>query len=194
MPVASEAELCNRALRYIGEEPVVDLEDDSKRGSLLRLLYPAVRDRFLADFRWSFATERKKLTLVVVENYTPFTHSYAMPSSPPVLEPKGLSNVDGVEYKGYDFLIENGVFFCNIDDPVLIYVRQEDDVTTFPEHFINAIALQLAAEISYSIDGVARSDLMALATVELGTAKSRDAISSRKRSNRKRQWSDARFK
>lgn len=193
MAVASSAQLCNRSLRLIGQETVSDIDDDGKVGSSLRLLYPMARDRLLASGRWGFATTRAALATVVTENYTKFTYSYRVPTDPEPLSIQMITDADGYEYPDLQYLIENDVLFCELQEPILVYTRSEDDVTKFPEHFINALQLFLAAELSYELDGQVRNDLLGLAQTAYHQAMQKELRSSRHQRQKSLPWVAARF-
>jgi hypothetical protein len=193
MPVASSAQLCNRSLRLIGQETVSSIDDEGKVGSSLRLLYPMVRDRLLASGRWGFATTRAALATVVTENYTKFTYSYQMPIDPVPISIQMITDINGYEYPDLQYVIENDVLFCELTEPILVYTRSEDDVTKFPEHFINALQLYLAAELSYELDGQVRNDLLGLGKSAYHEAQVKEMRSSRHARKKSLPWVAARF-
>lgn len=194
MPVETDAQLCNRSLRLIGAEPISSLDDDSKVGQTLRLLYPMVRDRLLADqrARWGFATKRQSLASVVVENYTKFQYTYSVPTDPRVLVPLKLLNSAGIEFPDLDYLIEGDVVYCDLETPTLVYLTQITNTKKFPEHFINALQLLLAAEISYALDGNVRGDLVEQHKMAMHTAIKVEATSNRPRKKPSSSWVDVR--
>lgn len=193
MPVSSEIELCNRALFLVGVEPLSSLLDNSKAGRVLRLYYPEVRDRLLAESRWGFATARIAPTPTLVTNLTQYDYQFSVETDPPMLTLLDIVDENtGYPLPGLPFLVENGILYCNIENPLLVYTFRQTDVKKFSEPFITCLKYSLAAEISVPITEKVRPDLIAQAEIAMASAIKQNAKTTKTRRTPSQSWVTAR--
>jgi hypothetical protein len=195
VPVTSEVEICNRALRYIGAEPIVSLTDDGKESNTCQLMYPSSRNTLLSRFAWRFAITRQSLALLPgTTNLTGFTYEYQLPTDPAVMRPLGFSNAQNligyVDDLDVDYVIEGTSLYCDISSAVLRYVGLVEDPTKFDDFFCEALARRLAADIAPAI-GQYTPVLEQLAEQAVRGAAGKNAIA-RKRRRTVTRWLDAR--
>jgi len=192
MPVATEVELCNRALREIGEEQLASLNDEGKAGETLRLKYPEVRDRLLGNARWTFALKRLNPTGTVATNLTGYTYQFSLVADPPMVRLVEVNDPTTGRPLGLPYIVENDILYCDSTGIQVLYIERETDVTRYPEHFLNALKYQLAAEIAYPIEGRDRNKLDALAEVALNEAIKHNAWAAGPRRRPSNRWVNAR--
>lgn len=75
----SETELCNRALRAVGADPIVDLIDTNVRAATCRDEYPAVRNEVLRAHPWNCAMKRIGLAALSEGPAWGFDYQYELP-------------------------------------------------------------------------------------------------------------------
>lgn len=196
MPVSSEIELCNKALMEIGVDPLSSMEDNSKAGRAIRNLYPSVRDRILcADgIQWEFAIARSVPTPTLEANMTEFENQYSVSFDPPMLKLLAILEHDTKhEIKGIPFKIENNILYCNLSNPILVYVFQQTNVKTFSEPFIDCVRFALAYDLSYYMTGTKPQDLLVKADMALSRAAKQTARHSKTRGSASKSWVNARY-
>lgn len=56
--MSSEVEICNKALAYLGVDPITSLDDPTTRAELCKMQYPTLRDAVISARMWRFARIR----------------------------------------------------------------------------------------------------------------------------------------
>lgn len=56
--MASEVDICNIALGWLGANLITSLNDNTKQANLCQVNYPNLRDALMASYDWTFAMER----------------------------------------------------------------------------------------------------------------------------------------
>lgn len=64
--MASDVDICNRALGKLGAATIISLADDDPKAVALSVAYPSVRDAELRRRRWKFSLRRQKLAAEAV--------------------------------------------------------------------------------------------------------------------------------
>lgn len=156
--MASEIEICNRALSHLGQgRSINSLTEASKEAAQCSLHYPSARDSVLADFNWNFATKRVALAQT---NNPPsdWQYAYAYPSDclriiaipvPGIRHPTAemrIQYVVGADEKGTGRLI-----YTDQPKAWLKYVAQIIDVNMFEPIFQEALSWRLASAINMAI-------------------------------------------
>lgn len=70
MSVATDVEVCNKALAKLGVYVITSLDDDLSEAEKCKLLYAGVRDRLLQRHKWNFARRSVKLLPVWITGFT----------------------------------------------------------------------------------------------------------------------------
>lgn len=171
--VTSEVELCNHALSLLGESRIADFTEATEKARLCSLFYDQTRDELLADYEWPFAMHRKALSAVDEENLTAWDYAYALPNDLitmyDVLDEINYHRVITVGYglQDYDidmrmnsrrianpinseafYSVESDRLYTNFSPCYVRYVRRLTTVTKFPEPFVSALALAIAAKLA----------------------------------------------
>ena len=139
-----EASICNDALIEIGAGTITALNEDSATARICNSQYTRIRDELLAAHPWNFALKRANL----VASSTPPTNKYSQSFDLPTDCLRVLEVVDGEEV---DWQREGQVIVCDEGSMEILYVAKITDVTLYTPHFSRALALSLAASISYAL-------------------------------------------
>lgn len=147
--MTTQTEICNWALRKLGEGRIADLNEDSAAARILKDIYPLVRDAVMEDHPWNFGIARALLA----EDSTPPAwgagegagHRYPLP--PDFLR---LVEISGEDIER--FTVEGGYILTDLDAALkLRYVARCEDESRFSGLFKNALAARLAYELAEPI-------------------------------------------
>lgn len=177
--MASEVDLCNLALSFIGQQADVssiEPPDGSVEADYCAQFYPQVRDELLQNHPWGFATSRASLSLLVESAPYPWQFAYALPSDCvqpwSVLRPADAraawsdptyltiyqrtmlplpSDNDTQPYVLETDANDQRVIYTNVQNAILLYARGVTATGAFPPLFRTALARLLAAYLAGSI-------------------------------------------
>src|SRR4051812_14590513 len=79
--MASQVEICNRALQKLGAKRIAAITEDSVNGRACNLAYTAVLESELQDHPWSFAIERFALSADATAPAWGRARSFTLPSN-----------------------------------------------------------------------------------------------------------------
>lgn len=133
--MTSSVDICNLALAYLGQEPIMTLDDESKASRLCKQFYDSCRHSMLRLAPWSFALKRTVLAqeadtglfripvdcLRVVEVYTPV------------------------------YLIKQNYIEASETSLEILYVQDIEVVTEMDVLFRELLALKIAKDICISL-------------------------------------------
>ncbi len=145
--MASEVDICNGALAYLGQSPISVLDNSSKTSRACRAFFDSSRDYLISLFDWPFARGVRKLEALedgAVE--VPSAHyAYPLPADclvPRYIHPKGTRRV-------WDVIGPNIV--TTVAPLYLYYTRKVTVSGRFSPGFISALELYLASRVCMSI-------------------------------------------
>lgn len=146
--MASEVEICNRALQKLGAGSIVSLGDDSKRARECNRAYAPIRDATLRKHPWNFAIARQALAA----SSTPPTHgpanAFPLPSDCLRLLPPDPF----VNFNDLDWQIEGRSILTNDAAPLNVrYIRQITDPNIMDPLYREALATEIAFEICEAV-------------------------------------------
>jgi len=151
--VASQTDVCNLALSYLGQASIASISDNSNAARVLNIEFEPIRRALLeGPGVWRFSFKRASLpSLTTVPVSGPFTTMYAMPSD--CLRPLQIGDMwPGLDLSDYllgptdaDYSIEGRNILCDYGSPLsLQYVADVTDVTQWNPNFVIAFAANLA--------------------------------------------------
>ena len=142
--MASPVDICNSALIKIGVEPIVSLDEDSKAARLCKEQYPKIRDEIIGSHLWNFAMKRAVLAQLPDVPAFGFSYTYALPTD--------YIRVLHMNEKSTRFKIEqNKRLITNSISVSILYVAKIEDVSMYSPIFREALAYQLAVDLSYAL-------------------------------------------
>jgi len=165
--MASETDICNRALLRIGSNPIDSLDDVGKTADHCRLFYPLCRDMMLREFDFRFARAEQALVLTT-DSFAGYSYAYQAPpdclmalrvadtataallfsSSEPLL-PLEKPDFDVVSNKAKTAMS----VLSNTANATLIYTAKITNPTLFDPLFANALSWYLASELALPLQG-----------------------------------------
>ena len=147
----TRVDICNQALKNLGQtRTITSLTENTAAAKLCNRYYNVAVHSLLENFPWSFAVKTAKLTAKTTNDRltVDWKHAYNLPAnflSVVTLGPDlGGATVD----EEVTFAIENDTLYTNLADATLRYTQKSPDPRKYSQHFTNALAYKLAAEIA----------------------------------------------
>lgn len=142
--MASDVDICNRALQKLGAKRITSLTDDSVNARACNAAYEIVRDAELRAHPWNFAIDREALAADSTEPDWGRANSFQLPSDClRVLPPYPEDNLNDMDWQ-----IEGRKIYTDDSDPLYIrYIARIEDTSLFDALFIEALANKLALEL-----------------------------------------------
>lgn len=150
--MASDVDICNRALTKLGEARITSLTDNLEPARVLNSLFEIVRDAELRSRVWRFAISRASLAALVATPDWGFDYQYQMPSDCLRILQVGeyYPGVSLTDYRNTDeaeWRIEGRKILTNLEAPLKIrYVASISDTGQWDAAFVEAFACRLAVE------------------------------------------------
>lgn len=144
--MAAKVDIFNGALVALGEQDVLlNPEEISTAGKLLRVKYDSVRDATLEAHPWNFATERAQIAVAGTPLWG-FSNQFTLPADPYCLKVRELEDLT------LDFVVEGRKLLVDSGGPLnLIYTRRVIDTEEFTGLFVETLQLHLAAKIAFGL-------------------------------------------
>jgi len=162
-------DICNQALKNVGETKAIQsLTEDSAAARLCLRYYPVASRTLLESFAWQFAT--KTQTLVQVANSRAdldWQYAYRLPSNFLSVVGLGPDAAGAVVRDEIEHSIEGSVLYCNLSAVTLRYTSASPDPADYSQHYTNALAHQLAAEIAPALAQGDKGAALAQAQMQL---------------------------
>jgi len=137
----SVVDICNAAMVALGEDPIVSLNDTTKRASLCALRYDCVRQGVLRSHLWSCARGRAQLPALATAPPFGYQTAFQLPAD-------CLRLFELEDDETWDWVVEGQQVLCNCDPPLnIIYVRDLTDTTVMDAMLRDVIALELAVDL-----------------------------------------------
>lgn len=146
--MASEVDICNRALQKLGAKRITALTDDSVNARSCNAAYEIVRDAELRAHPWNFAIARASLAADSTAPSWGRAKSYELPADylrllPPY--PEDNSNA-------LDWQVEGRKVYTDDTAPLYIrYIKRVSDTSLFDALFVEALSTKLASELCEEI-------------------------------------------
>lgn len=145
---SSAVDICNSALVKVGAARIISLSDDSEGARLCNEQYEKIRDEMLRGHPWNFATARVELAAVAEEPEFEYDFKFLLPAD--------CLRVLGTDLDtSSDFKIE-GRYILSYEDTIKIkYIKKVTNVGEMDTTFAEALALNIAQDICYTLSGSA---------------------------------------
>lgn len=146
--MASEVQICNRALQKLGAKRITSLTQDTPNARSCNVAYADLRDAELRAHTWNFAIKRAQLSADATAPTFGRSNAFQLPTDflrllPPY--PEDNSNT-------LDWQIEGRKIYTDDSAPLNIrYVYQVTDPNEFDSTFREALATRIALELCEEI-------------------------------------------
>lgn len=163
--MANEIDIWNTALAEIAADVVQSTDEDGVGALYCRMFYPRVLSDLLEWTSWECAITRVTLASVANGRPSEWNYAYAKPSN--MAQARYIrAQEDGNDYplpeygplatpemdnRPMPFLVEGGTIYCNVENAILSYVRNDVTAADLPALAVRAMELELAARIAYPI-------------------------------------------
>ena len=137
--------IANLALNRVGEQIIMNVNDDSENAVRVRLVFDQVFEEVLRNHNWKCCTFRQKLAETTDDPVFGWQHSYQLPTNPKCVKILRISNLSSNWTKQGDKLLTNatGVSCVYIGKPDETYYDNLD------ASLIKVLYLSLAVELAY---------------------------------------------
>lgn len=150
--MASETDICNRALQKIGEARITSIDENSPPARQCKRAFDIVRDAELRKYTWSFAIRRQTLAPSTSTPAHGFTYAFPVPSDFIRLHPD--NEVDDWAIEAVEDSEGNlrRMILTNDGDTLKVrYIARIENTQLFDDLFVEVFATILAHEIAEPI-------------------------------------------
>lgn len=147
MPLTTQTQLANLALAKIGARRIASLEgDSSEEARQCRLHFEHKRDTLLRRHQWNFAKARVALSRLTDDPVSEWGAAWQLPAD--LVRHIRIVGADrDIPVTSYE--IEGRKLLCDItEDLGIVYVSNAKPVNEWDSLFVDALVLQLAAELA----------------------------------------------
>ena len=136
----SITDLCNEALRLVGQDRITSINDGSVNANTCKLFYATSRDAVLRDNNWGFAKKRLELA----ETTTPvFGWNYAFGLPADNIRVIRLGTSDDIKWA-----IEGKTLVTDESTASILYIFRVTDVNKWDSLFYQALSVFLASKLA----------------------------------------------
>lgn len=141
--MATEVQICNLALGWLGANLITSLDDESKEAQLCKANYPYLRDAVLEAGNWTFATQWFDLTQVANPPLSEYVNGFELPSEVLRVMFCGVTRKNPTDWVKEGNLIRTNDAKCRIQA-----IRRITDPARFSSLFVQALAQRMAADMA----------------------------------------------
>jgi len=173
--MVSEVSICNQALSWLAQKPIISLDQASTQAEWMRNNYPFIRDALLESRKWTFAKARAVSTTADLDAWgVEFKHP----------APLGWLKVCSVFDSPYQdqnevpWRLENNYIITDVGTIYLTGILRGSDTGSFSAGFVQALAARLAADacIPMTENRQLQGDLWTLSVEKLREAAAVDGM------------------
>lgn len=148
----TQLEIYNLALASIGADVLASVSEDSKGAEICNTFWALTRNIVLSAYPFPSCTKRTKLiALSGLEKYE-YAYAYSLPSD--YLSLIEIISLKGTApYGGSRFILEGNSIMIDIEKPIIRYIFDNTDTTTYEVPLIELLVLHLSYQISYALQG-----------------------------------------
>jgi len=146
----ADTEIANLAVSHLGiSEEIGDLTtENSDEANAIRRFYDVALETTLRELNWPFTTRYQTLGLVEENPNDEYRYSYRYPSDVLFIQKiqSGIRNDNRQSRISYRIMSDDSgqLVLTDAKDPVIYYIRKEDNVSFYPSDFVLAFSYQLA--------------------------------------------------
>jgi hypothetical protein len=148
----TDLEAANRALTFLGVEPIGSLNDNGKPARTMNALLPLTKKTVLTEFPWSFATQFAALSPAGGSPPAGYSRLFAYPSGALAVR-RVYANTD---FKGVaEFLrVGTAAIAANIEGGTVEYTADMPNLDQWPIHVAECLAVRLASDAAVALTGM----------------------------------------
>lgn len=139
----SIVDIVNRALDYLGQQPLVSLEEPGPNAAKIRRIWPMVRDGVLREHSWKGATRRIQLNELQHKPTFGFERRFQLP-------PDFLRLVDTFPHNAR-VEVEGDSLLADVRNLSIAYIAKVEDPRLFDAVLSDVLSLKLAAELAFGV-------------------------------------------
>lgn len=146
-------DICNMALANIGQPSIQALEGPTSAHRACKLRYDEARKEAQSAALWNFASMYREGTPVAIAAKKPYTRVFQYP--PDALRIFDIEHLPGTPPPPFEVTARpdttGRVIHCSLEKPVFIYTKSVEDIASFDQDFIQALAWLLASKIAMPV-------------------------------------------
>jgi hypothetical protein len=137
--------ICNRALDFLGADPITSLEDGSKPAGLCQRNFAPAADAVLRLYPWNAAQRRARLASLGERPAWGYAHQYQLPQGPLPAYCLRVLEIAG----GGDYRIEGRRILSDLPPPLdILYIGRIADAAEYDALLAEAVAARLALQLA----------------------------------------------
>lgn len=176
--MASQTDVVNLALTSLGQDRVININDDTESARVIRANWDLALDYLLSSHPWKFAIVRAELAALAAPPLNTWSLQYRLPED--CLKLVQVST-DWIFYSTDvpSFELEGGMILTDEGAPLPVrYVTRINNTGLWPAQFARTMAMQLAADCCEKLTGSSTKGEKAMVERErtITTAKRMSAI------------------
>ena len=190
--MASEVDICNKALLSLGAKQIISLDDSQTEAVLCKQLYADLRDAVLQAHDWSFAIERVNLPKGGSDPTFRYANAFPLPSRVLyVWEVNKVKHDDPTR----DWQVEDNAIVTDDTSVAAKWIKQVTDPSKFSPLFVQCLQARLAADMAIPVTSNLKLEesKWGLYTAKLKQATGRDGQQGKARRMRSRWLQNARL-
>lgn len=137
---ASVVDIVNTALDYLGQAPIINMDEHSPSAARARRMWPGARDGVLRAHIWKCAQKRARLARLAARPLFGFAYQYQLPPD--------FLRLAATEPEAR-FSIEKDRLMADSPELSIAYVVRLEDANLFDAMLRDCLALKLAAMMAY---------------------------------------------
>jgi len=146
--MASQIDICNRALIRLGAPTITSIDDNTKSAKLCKKLYDMVVSEVHGEGPWSNAVKRVALAQNATAPAFGYDSQYTLPSD--LIKVIAINDITPGDY---DHRVENGNLLISLDAVSIQYIALLSTPGSFGNYLTNSIVDLLSAEMAYAFTG-----------------------------------------
>lgn len=147
--MASEVQICNQAISWLGGNKIISLDDDTTEGRLCKANYALLRDACIEEGKWTFATKRFRLVVNPTSPPSGYSHRFEIPSTVLVVIMVTPHKENKNQTEDFDWRREETFIVADHDGPLYAKcIVRITDTTKFTATFVQSLAARIAADIA----------------------------------------------
>lgn len=151
MASVTQTDILNATLRELGAKRITSIDENIPRAKVLKDIYHIMRREMFQDGRYKFCTTRSSLTLKGTTPDFGYLYEFELPAN-------FLTDVK--EENDYIYEVENDGILSDESALNLIYIFDNEDVSTWSPSFVKAFYLNMALAACYEITGSTTKEKM----------------------------------